>query len=137
MSGAGPALQRAAIEALQGAAGIGGVYDGPPLQAAFPYAVVEFGPEMDWGHKSGTGREARLAVILHDEGERPARLYRLMEEAESALRALQADGDGWHIVGFRFVRSLIASNKRGPRAGQTWSGLIEYRARMLLLAADG
>ena len=44
---------------------LGAVYPGPPLQAAFPHAVVECGAETDWGHKSGRGRELRLAVQAH------------------------------------------------------------------------
>jgi hypothetical protein len=36
-----------------------------------PYAIVETGPEIDWSHKSGAGRELRLAVTLRDKGERP------------------------------------------------------------------
>jgi hypothetical protein len=125
---AGAALQAAAIAALQEATGIGGVYDGPPLQAAYPYAVVETGPEIDWGLKSGTGREVRLAVIVRDQGERPGRLHRLIAEAEAAMSGLAAV-EGWQIVTMRFLRSRVVRETRGP-----WSGVIEYRARMLASA---
>jgi hypothetical protein len=119
-------LQAAAITALQNAGGIGGVYDGPPLQAAFPYAIVECGPESDWSHKSGAGRELRLAVIVRDEGERPARLQRLMAEAEAAIDTMAGVLETWRIVTLRFTRSHAVREPKGA-----WAGMIEYRARML------
>ena len=131
MTGAGAGLQAAAVAALRAANRIGGVYDGPPLQAAFPYAVVEVGPEGDWGHKSGAGREVRLAVTVRDEGERPARLHRLMAQAEAAMEGLAAP-EGWSIATLRFVRSRVVREPRGP-----WAGVIEYRARMLSSAPAG
>ena len=128
---AGQQLQGAAMAALQAAPGIGGVYDGPPLQAAFPYAVVEAGPEGDWGHKSGAGREVRLSVTVRDEGERPARLHRLMAQAEAAMEGMAAP-EGWSIATMRFVRSRVVREPRGA-----WAGVIEYRARMLSDAPAG
>ncbi len=137
MSGASPLLQTAAIAALQGADGIGGVYDGSPLQAAFPYAVVECGPESDWSHKSGSGREVRLAVTIRDEGERPARLQRLMGDAEAAIYGLGGI-EGWRIVSLHFVRSQGLRETRGSDASGIgrWAGVIEFRARMLQSAPE-
>ncbi|HLL59542.1 MAG TPA: DUF3168 domain-containing protein [Allosphingosinicella sp.] len=126
---AGQQLQAAAIAALRVAPGIGGVYDGPPLHAAFPFAVVDVGPESEWGHKSGSGREVRLAVTVRDEGERPARLHALMAEAEAAMEGLTSP-TGWSMVTMRFVRSRIVRDPKG-----TWTGVIEYRARMLANAS--
>lgn len=124
MSGAGAALQAAAAAALRTRA-LGGVYEGPPIQAAFPYAVVECGAEADWGHKSGRGRELRLAVSVRDAGERPARLHALMAEAEAAVAALSGLIEGWRLVTLTFLRSRESRDKAG------WTGLIEFRARML------
>jgi hypothetical protein len=126
---AGAELQAAVISALDGVAGLGRVYDGPPVQAAVPYAVVEPGAEADWGHKSGAGREVRLAVTIRDEGERPARLRRLMGEAEAALAGLAAVA-GWQLVTMRFLSSRVAKDRQGG-----WIGLVEFRAR--LLAGEG
>ena len=138
MTGAARTLQEAAIAALQDAApGIGGVYDGPPLQAAFPYAVVECGPETDWSHKDGLGRELRLAATIRDQGERPARLQRLMAEAEQALGVIDGTLGAWRIVTCRFVRSQLVREARGsgkPASAEAWAGVIEYRARMLAVA---
>ncbi len=74
MKGAGTALQEAAVAALREVEGLNGIYDAPPLQAGAPFAIVEVGLESDWSHKSGAGREVRLAVTVRDKGERAVRL---------------------------------------------------------------
>lgn len=125
------ALQEAAIAALQGVAELGIVHDGQPLQAAFPHATVEAGPERDWGHKSGVGREVRLAVTIRDagqsSGEQPTRLKRLMSEVEAAVGGLSSV-EGWQLVTLHFLSSRLARDRQSG-----WIGLIEYRARMLAL----
>ncbi|MET1113253.1 MAG: DUF3168 domain-containing protein [Allosphingosinicella sp.] len=127
MSGAGAALATAAIEALA-ALELGGVYPGPPLQAAYPHAVVECGPETDWGHKSGAGRELRLAVILRDSGERPERAQAFADVVESAIAA-GLDVEGWRLVTLALVRRRTVAEGRGGRAG--WAVAIDSRARLL------
>ena len=126
MSGAGDALQAAAVETLAAIEGIGRVYDAPPLQAAIPHALVTIDSESDWGHKSGEGREVRLAAAIRDKGERPLRLRRLAGEAEAALSALSAALGPWRLVTMRLVRRRIVAV---PREG--WAAVIEFRARLL------
>lgn len=132
MSGAGEALQGAAAAALREIAGLG-VYDGPPVQAAFPYAVADAGLESDWSHKSGVGREVRIAVSIRDKGERPLRLRRLMGEAETALAGLEGVYSEWRLVSLIHLRSRLVPEPRGggPAAQPGWAGVIEFRARML------
>ena len=126
MSGAGEALQQAAMSALAGVAGIGRAYDAPPLQAAIPYALVEADLEADWSHKTGIGKEVRLAVTLFDKGERPVRLRRAAAEAEAAIAPLGGDVGGWLLVSIRYLRTRIVAE---PRIG--WAAVIEFRARLL------
>lgn len=128
MSGAGAALRAAAIEAVE-ALELGGVYPGPPLQSAFPYATVECGPETDWGHKSGRGRELRLAVTLRDAGERPERAQAFAEVVEATMEA-GLDVEGWRLVTLAMVRRRTVAEGRGGGAG--WTVAIDYRARMLV-----
>jgi hypothetical protein len=130
MSSAGDGLQASAVARLSEGAGLA-VYDAPPVQAAFPYAVVEAGAESDWGHKSGAGREVRLTVTLRDGGERPVRLRALTAAAESALQA-PLTVDTWQVVTFAWLRSRSVRDGRPPGPVE-WTGLIEYRARMLAL----
>lgn len=118
-------LQAAAMTALRAIDGIG-VFDGPPLQAAFPYALAETGPALDWSHKSGTGRELRIAVTIRDQGESPARAQRLASEAEAAIAAIGGDVGGWQVVTMKFVRSQTVRPPREP-----WASLVEFRARLL------
>lgn len=132
---AGEALIPAVAAALARVGAAGGVHDGAPLQAAFPHLVVEVGPETDWGHKSGEGRELRLAVTVRDHGERPARLRRLMGEAVAALGDVGAGVPGWQIVTLRFLRSRIVRELRGSEGLPVWAGVIEFRARMLAAEA--
>jgi hypothetical protein len=127
VSGAGAALRDAAIEALQ-ALDLGGVYPGPPLQAAFPHAVVECGPESDWGHKSGRGRELRLAVTLRDSGERPERAQAFAEVAEAALEA-GLEVEGWRLATLALLRVRTVAEGRGGAMG--WAVAIDWRARLL------
>ena len=122
---AGTSLQAAAIEALA-ALELGGVYPGPPLQAAFPYATVECGAESDWGHKNGRGRELRLAVTLRDEGERPDRAQAFTDVVEAAIEA-GLEVEGWYLVTLALVRRRTVAEGRG--AG--WAVTLDYRARML------
>ena len=129
MSGAGEALRAAAVAALQAVAGIGRVYDAPPPTAAAPHALVEIDAEADWGHKSGAGRELRLAATLTGEGERPLRLRAAAGEAEAALRALGGEMGGWRLVTMQHVRTREV---RRPKGG--WAAVIEFRARLLAAA---
>ena len=126
MSGAGQALAEAALAALRTIAGLNGAYDGPPLAAATPYATVETGPERDWSHKSGEGRELRLSILLRDKGERPERLRELVAAAEVAAGAIGPELAGWRLVNLAFLRgSMLRSHDAA------WTAAIEYRARLL------
>lgn len=124
---AGAALRDSAIEALE-ALELGGVYPGPPLQAAYPYATVECGPESDWGHKSGRGRELRLGVTLRDSGERPERAQAFADVVESAIEA-GLEVEGWRLVNLVLLRRRTLAERRG--GGVSWTVAIDYRARML------
>ncbi|MDQ8757845.1 DUF3168 domain-containing protein [Sphingosinicella sp. LHD-64] len=125
MISAGEALLAAAIQRLRSVKGLTGVHERAPVQAAFPHATVEVGPEVGWGHKTGLGRELRLAVIVRDKGERPERLRRLMDAAEAAVGEVEPLPEGWQIVTLNFLRS------RTVRDGTSWAGVLDFRARML------
>jgi hypothetical protein len=126
MSGAGQALAEAALAALHNVVGLNGVYDGPPLAAAFPYASVETGPESDWSHKSGAGRELRLSILVHDKGERPARLRTIAAAVEAAAAEIGPELAGWRLISLVFLRGAMLR-----QAGAAWTAAIEYRARLL------
>lgn len=126
LPGAGAALAAAAKARLAGMAELRGVFEARPWQAAFPHATVDTGAEIDWSHKSGAGREVRLAITIRDKGERTERLRALIAAAEYALSGLAGQADGWRVVSLIFLRSRIVEDGR-----EGWAGTIDYRARML------
>ena len=126
MTGAGQALADAALAALRDVEGLNGVYDGPPLSASIPYATVETGPESDWSHKSGEGRELRLSILIHDKGERPARLREIVVAVEAAVAEIGPDLAGWRLVNLVYLRGSMLRSKDAA-----WTAAIEYRARLL------
>ena len=127
MSSAGEVLQQAAVEALRTIDGLG-VYDAAPVQAVVPYAVIEAGPETDWSHKSGLGRELRLAVTVRDAGERPVRLRQMVSAVEAAVGQLSNQLPGWQVVTLQYLKSRTLPARA---RGEPWVAVIEYRARML------
>ncbi len=126
MSGAGQALVEAALTALRAVEGLNGVYDGPPISAAYPYAVLAAGPESDWSHKGGEGRELRLSILVFDKGERPARLRVIAAAIEAAATGIGPDLAGWRLVNLVFLRGAMLRDK-----GAAWTAAIDYRARLL------
>tara|TARA_R110001606_G_scaffold10272_8_gene44127 strand:- start:50 stop:448 length:399 start_codon:yes stop_codon:yes gene_type:complete len=130
MSSALEAVQQALVAALSGHVAlmdmVNGIFDGPPPRADFPYIALATGASVDWSHKGGVGRELSLALTIHDDGDTAARLHRVMALVEEALEPGLDDPDGWQIVTFDFRRTRILRSAVSP-----WSGLIEYRARVL------
>lgn len=128
MSGAAEVVQAALVAALRTGLGteVSGVFDGPPARAAYPYVAIGDAVSSDWSHKSGRGREHRLAVTIWDDGISPARVHGLMAMAEDAIEGMARELDGHRVVSLLFLRSRIVRDADGP-----WAGLIEYRARSL------
>lgn len=122
---AGGALQAAIAAALSGVEGLGGVFDGPPARAAYPYAALDASTESDWGHKSGAGREVLVAITLWDD--QPIRLYELADQVETQMQSLP-DLDGWQLVSMQLMRRRVLRDVAGP-----WAAAIDFRARMLAL----
>ncbi len=124
MTGAGETLAARAIVALNAIPGLNGAFDGLPVRATVPYAAIEIGPESDWGWKGGEGRELRLTATVHDGGEPPERLRRLMSAAEAALLGLSGD-DEWRVVNVALARRRTTQKRPGA-----WTGVVEVRVRM-------
>lgn len=130
MTSALEAVQASLITALHShqplVEAITGIFDGPPVRAAFPYVTMATGASLDWSHKTGAGRELSLALTAHDDGTTAARLHRIMALIEEALMGGLVDPEEWQIVTFDFRRTRILRSAVNP-----WSGLVEYRARCL------
>lgn len=124
------AVQEAAVAALRGhaalAGAVTGIFDGPPARARFPYVAMGESVVADWGTKTARGREVRLAVIVWDDGLKPARLHGLMCEVETAVEAMSREFGGWRVASLAFLRARVVRDADGP-----WAGLVEYRVRVL------
>lgn len=121
---AGLAMQKAVVAALADLPGLTGVYDGPPADAAAPYAVI--GPDLvtDAGTKTEVAHDHRLLLTIWDDRPGGARLQGLLGDAEARLRQLAGAWDGHRIVFARLVRAGVNAPVDGWRAG-----VIEMRLR--------
>ena len=118
------AVQKAVAAALADVPGLTGVFDGPPADAAAPYALI--GPDLmtDAGTKTEVAHDHRLLVTIWDDRPGVARLKSLLGAAETRLRALAGDWDGHRIINARLVRSSLGDASDGWRPG-----VIEMRLR--------
>ena len=118
------------VEALRGDAVLGetlnGVFEGPSARASAPWAEIGDALASDWGTKDWRGREVRVAVMLRDLAERPARLGMLVEAAGAAIAAMPAALDGWRVASAGLLRSRVAGEGPGR-----WLAVVEYRVRVL------
>jgi hypothetical protein len=106
--------------------GLNGLFDGQPVRASVPYAVVGECLASEWGAKGLDGRELRLSISLHDAGETPGRLAVLLGRIEPVVQAADG-GEGWRIVGVRLIRSRLV--KARDRDG--WQAVVDYRLRVV------
>lgn len=127
-------VHAALLAALRGdstlMAQINGVFEGPPVKAAVPFAEIGEMLSGDWSVKDRDGRELRLAVMLRGAGETPTRVQALAGTLADAIEALPRDLDGWRIASLVFVRTRVLR----PAAGR-WSATLEYRVRLLAASA--
>ncbi len=117
-------MQKAVVAALADMPGLTGVFDGPPIDAAAPYAVI--GPDLvtDAGTKTEVAHDTRVLVTIWDDRPGGARLQTLLGAAETRLRALAGVWDGHRIVNARLVRAGVNAPADGWRPG-----VIEMRLR--------
>lgn len=123
-------VRAAVIAALEGNAalmgGLNSVFDGQPVRASVPYAVVGECIASDWGAKDVDGRELRLTIGLHEAGETPGRLATLLERIDGVMQGLEL-AEGWRIVGVRLIRSRVAKG----REKDAWQAVVDYRVRVV------
>ena len=108
------------------AAGLNGVFEGPPVKASEPYAQLGELLATDWSTKDALGRELLSAVIIRDKAESPARVQALAGAADAAIRAIASDLEGFRIASLVLVRSRLIRAVPGG-----WTAIVEHRARLI------
>jgi hypothetical protein len=108
-------------------AGLNGLFDGLPVRASVPYAVVGECIAGDWGAKELEGRELRLSISLHDAGETPERLAAVLGRIDPVVQGVDASAGGWRIVGVRLSRSRVMK----AREKDGWQAMVDYRLRVV------
>jgi hypothetical protein len=118
------------IAALRGdaelMAELNGIFDGAPVRATVPYAVVGECLASHWGAKDLDGRELRLTIGLQDAGETPERLAGVLARVEAVVQAIDGDA-GWRVVGARMLRSRLFK----AREKDGWQAVADYRLRVV------
>lgn len=130
--GAAGALVAAVTAVLRDVPGLSQVSDGAPIQAGDAAAIVDAGPQTDWGFKDGDGAEVRFAVVVSCGGEAPARARLLGEKVRGAVAIVGPELGSWRLVSLAMLRSRVL---RSP--GPKWTAAVEYRARMMRQTSAG
>lgn len=97
-----------------------------PVRAPAPWLGIAASASADWSHKSGRGREVRLALELHVRGDDPATGGALVSAIEARIEDLPPAQPGWRVVTAQFLRA-----RAEQRPGNLRAMLIEYRFRLL------
>jgi len=126
---AGQALQQALVAGVA-ATGLR-AFDAPPVRAAVPHAVVEMPLLRNWDASATQGREGRVTVTLHDEGERPERLWQLLAGVEAAMAATPPElAGGWRLIAGQLGAARIRRADGRGEGAMRWTAAIEMRVRM-------
>ena len=85
----------------------------------------------DWSHKTGAGRDVRLAIEIIDDSDDPASIAAIAARAEQRIATIGPAQAGFRIVTTQFVRSRVERRARSRRAA-----LLEYRFRLLATSTE-
>ena len=121
-------LQSAIVQSLRTVAELGGIFDGAPARASFPYVVIDCGSERDWSFRDLQGREFAVEITTWDDV--PARLARLeaaIWNQFAEIGALQT----WILSGVTQTSRRTSRSPAGP-----WSSVLTARVRLLQLGQE-
>ena len=108
------------------AAGLNAIAEEAPLRTSPPWLGIVASASGDFSHKTGMGREVRVALELQCRGDDPGTAGDLVAAIEAAVAALPADHPGFRVASLMFLRS-----RAEQRADNRRAILLEYRARLL------
>ncbi|MDX3910326.1 MAG: DUF3168 domain-containing protein [Sphingobium sp.] len=106
------------------AAMLNGVWDGAPVKASAPFAVVGECLGSEWGTKDHAGREVRIGLTVQDRCEGGEGLAEMLALADAAVKRVVVPG--YEVGTVAVLRSRIV---RGREDG--WRAVVDYRVRVL------
>lgn len=122
------AVRAGVLAALQGdaalAALLNGVWDGAPVKASAPFAVVGECLGSEWGTKDRAGREVRVTLTVQDRREGGAGLAEMLALVDAAVKRVAVAG--YQVGTVALLRSRVV---RGREDG--WRAMVDYRVRVL------
>lgn len=124
---------RAALIAWLGAdpvlaAGLNAIVEEAPIRTSLPWLALTASASTDWSHKSGRGREIRVALELNYRGYEQLAEAGLIAAIETRMESMPTDQSA---AGFQ-IASLTFLKARAEQRGEALRALVlEYRARVL------
>jgi len=108
------------------AAQLNAIEEEAPARTSLPWLAIAASSSIDWGTKSETGRETRIAVELQCRGDRPDDAAALVAQIEARIAALPRQQDGFSVISVIFLRARAEQRGESRRAI-----LLEYRFRVM------
>ena len=108
------------------AAGLNTITEEAPLRASPPWLGIVASASTDFGHKTGAGREVRVALELQTLGDDACGTAALVGAIETRIAAMPADQPDFTIASLTFLRARAEQRGEARRAV-----LLEYRARLI------
>ncbi len=108
------------------AAQLNAITEEAPLRVSPPWLGIVASASGEFGHKTGAGREVRIALELQYTGDDPAEADDLIKAIEARIAAFPPDQPGFRVASIAFLRSRAEQRGEVRRAF-----LLEYRARLL------
>lgn len=106
---------------------VNGVFEQASDRLTAPYIAIADSVSSDWSVKGRQGRELRIALAVHDEGDDAARLMQICALVEQHLSDMPTGQPGFDLVALQFLRARTRRGEDGR-----WQALLEYRARILM-----
>ncbi|PKP90463.1 MAG: DUF3168 domain-containing protein [Alphaproteobacteria bacterium HGW-Alphaproteobacteria-14] len=107
-------------------AAINAIEEESPLSVSPPWLGIAASASIDWGTKTRTGRETRIALELETVTDLTAADAPLLAAIERRVLALPPFQLGFELASIRFLRSRSEARVDNRRAA-----LIEFRFRIL------
>lgn len=123
------ALRQALIQWLASdpaLAALNAIDEESPVRASPPWLGIAASASIDFGHKTGAGREVRIAFELHSRGDDIAGDGILVSAIDSRIGAFPDAQAGFAVASCNFLRG-----RAERRADNLRATLLEYRFRLI------